>query len=403
MYKINTLFACLLLVVLLVSCKERQVVHDAQHHVILNVPSLDIRSISERDIIQIETFANSVSHIKLETTDESLIGQISKILFFDSLLIIQDRQTHSVLVFDRNGKFINTIGKRGQGPGEFASLRRVLLDADSRQIMVFDAAGRKMIHYDFYGNFIREVTNFAEGTVIRDIINLPNGHFLCYNFDQYPNHRFSGLWEVDSYGVYVRTHLPPNTGYPFIENRYNSYLFYLNDGVGLSAGDVDVIYHFRQGTLSAFLAYTIGNRTSVEDVRRGNMRENRNRIETFEYVRRGVTHEKGNYIFTEWASGGDGHIRFMSVFSKRDNDIIAVGLPTFHSSRLATFGNNIVPSNDVSSLVTVVDASQISLYLENPDMSSELARNKLLELTYGMSEREIEDMNPIIQILHIRQ
>ena len=391
-----TIFFFLLL---FISCREQVSVHDALHHAAIDIPSINLNSISESDQLQMTVFADSVTHIKLETTDESLVGRISKILFFDNLLIIQDRQTHSVFVFDRNGKFINRIGRRGQGPGEYVSILRVMLNPDNRQIMVFDGASNKLIYYDLYGNFIREVTNFSESAVVRDIINLPNGNFLLYNFDQNLDHQFSGLWETDSDGVYVRTHLPPNTGYPFRLNLNNSYLDHLSDGVVLAAGDVDVIYHFRQDTLTAFLSYTIRNRTTAEDIRRRNRRRNINSWEVFDFVGMTDTHETENYIFTQWAD----EVFIMSVFSKRDNKIIAVGLPTFRCSRLATISGLFVPSNDVNSLVMVVDAFWVSLYLEHPLMSSELAKNKLLELIYGMSEREIENMNPIIQILHIRQ
>ena len=399
----NRLLTVFLFSLFLISCRENVNVHNALHHVVFDLPSIDIRSISENDMVQMADFVDSVIHIKLETIDESLIGNISQVLFLDSLLIIQDRQTHSVFLFDKNGQFIRTIGRRGQGPGEFATLGRVMLDADNRQIIVFDSALNKVIFYNLDdGAFIREVTQFAGGVMILDIINLPNGNFLCYNFDQNLGHQYSGLWEVDSNGEYIRTLLPPNTGLPFMLNRHGSYFYHLSDGgIGLAAGDVDVIYHFRQDTLTTFLAYHIRNRTTAEDIRHRNRRRNVNNWEVFDHTSKGMTYERGNYIFSEWAA--DGAPRTISVFSKRDNSIIAIGLPTFRCYRLATFGSNIVPSNDTGSLVVVVDASLVSSYLEHPLMSSELVRNKLLELTYGMSEREIEDMNPIIQILHIRQ
>ena len=398
----NRLLTLFLFSLLLISCRENVNVHNALHHVVFDLPSIDIRSISENDMLQMTDFVDSVTHIRLQTTDESLIGDISLILFLDSLLIIQDRRAHSVFLFDKNGKFIRTIGRRGQGPGEFAVLGRVMLDADNRQVIVFDTASNKMIFYNLDdGAFIREVTQFAGGAMILDVINLPNGNFLLYNFDQNLGHQYSGLWEVDANGEYIRTLLPPNTGFPFMLNVHGSYFYRLSDGVGLAAGDVDVIYHFRQDSLTTFLSYTIRNRTTAENIRHRNRRRQVANWEVFDHVRKGVVYERGNYIFTGWAASGEPNI--MSVFSKRDSKIVAVGLSTFRCYRLATFGSSIVPSNNTNSLVVVVDASLISSYLEHPLMSSELAKNKLLELTYGMSERDIEDMNPIIQIMHIRQ
>ena len=392
----KTLFVIFFISLFLISCNENKNVHNALHHAVFYMPSINPRY-SER--IQMTDFVDSVTHIKLETTDESLIGDISLVLFLDSLLIIQDNQTQSVFFFYKDGRFSHKIDRRGQGPGEYILLGRVMIDTDSQRIMIFDKESRKLIFYNLDGTFIKEITQFGGGAIIRDIINLPDGNFLLYNYDQILTHIHSGLWKVDPSGIYIRTLLPPNTGYPFIANLHQSYFYRLNDGVGLNAGDVNVIYHFRQDTLVAFLSYTIRNRTTAEDIRRRNRRRNINQWDVFDHVGKMISYEVGNYIFTQW---GDDFV-ITSVFSKRDNDVIAIGLPTFRCSRLAVFGGRIVPSNKKNSLIVVFGSSLISLYLEHPRMPSELARDKLLELTYGMSEREIEDMNPIIQILHIRQ
>ena len=403
------LFIFLFFSLLLLSCKERPTIHNAQFHVVVDVPSTVRRDavLMRGDMLSITDFVDSVSFIRLEAIDESLIGRISQVLFLDDLIIIEDNQTHSVFFFDRCGRFSHKIARRGQGPGEYTNITRAMLDADNRRIMVFDAFSRKMLFYNLDGTFIREINQFSGGAIIYDIINLPNGNFLAYNFDQYLGHQLSGLWEVDSNGVYIRTHLRPNTGYPFILNSFDSYLYHLNDGVGLSAGDVDVIYHFRQDTLTAFLSYTIRNRTSAEDVRRRNMRlrhRYRPGFDTFDHVRKSQTQEKGNWIITEWVDGSEGHMTFVSVYSKRDNKVVGVGVPLFENSPyFASFGGAIIPSNNTASIIVELSSSIVSILLEHYQYMREIDRNKLKELTYGMSEREIEDMNPIIQIFHLRQ
>ena len=400
----NKSFTLCLLSLLLLSCKERATEHYAQHLVTIAVPSHG--TTLTRQEVSISSFADSVSFIRLETTDESLIGRISQVLFLDDLVIIEDNQTHSIFFFYRCGKFSHRIARRGRGPGEYITLTRAMLDAENRRIMVYDVSSRKMLFYDLDGTFIREISQFSDGATIFDIINLPNGNFLCYNFDQYLGHQFSGLWEVDSNGVYVRTHLPPNTGYPFRLNPYNSFLYHLDDGVGLSAGDINVIYHFRQDTLTAFLSYTIQNRPSVEDARRRGYKRNRHRSHMFhsfdDYVRKSKTQEKGNWILTEWTDATAGHIGFVSVYSKRDGKVVT-GFPRFDSPYFASFFGTITPSNDTTAIIVLLSPTIVSVLLEHYQHVPEINRNKLRELIYGMSEREIEDMNPIIQILHIRQ
>ena len=77
-------------------------------------------------------------------------------------------------------------------------------------------------------------------------------------------------------------------------------------------------------------------------------------------------------------------------------------MPNFTSPHFASFFGSIIPSNDTTSITVAVSSSTVSRSLESQH-TSENNRNKLEELTYGMSQREIDDMNPIIQILHLRQ
>jgi hypothetical protein len=64
-------------------------------------------------------------------------------------LFISDWTNARVQMYDKNGKFIRTIGRKGQGPGEFRSPGRLQFDRSGRlcvfdypAIQVFDQAGR---------------------------------------------------------------------------------------------------------------------------------------------------------------------------------------------------------------------------------------------------------------------
>ena len=48
------------------------------------------------------------------------VGKVSKILFLNDKLCIFDQDiTNTVNIFDRNGRHLNTIGRKGEGPGEY--------------------------------------------------------------------------------------------------------------------------------------------------------------------------------------------------------------------------------------------------------------------------------------------
>lgn len=98
-------------------------------------------------------------YIPLETTDESLVGNISKLLYENGKLIVVDKGNNKILVFDAaTGKFLNCVGHQGRGPKEFISLRDVVV-ADGK-LYVLDMG--KILTYKLSGEFVGE-TRYKKG------------------------------------------------------------------------------------------------------------------------------------------------------------------------------------------------------------------------------------------------
>ncbi len=65
---------------------------------------------------------------------------------------------YKVMQFDKSGKFIRYIGKRGQGPREFLQLTGNLqLDEDNQLVYLLDTKGLKIQVYDFKGEYQRTI------------------------------------------------------------------------------------------------------------------------------------------------------------------------------------------------------------------------------------------------------
>jgi len=58
-------------------------------------------------------FLDSVEYIPLETSKESLFGQITNLIVTDSSFVVTDNDTKSVLFFSKTGKFLRRISKNG--------------------------------------------------------------------------------------------------------------------------------------------------------------------------------------------------------------------------------------------------------------------------------------------------
>ncbi len=94
--------------------------------------------------------------IDLQTTKESLIGRIESLILLKNRnrIIIFDSKSSKILLFDLNGKFINNIGKKGKGPGEFFKPGPITFG--SNEIIVYSKNGR-ILFYGLDGSFIKEI------------------------------------------------------------------------------------------------------------------------------------------------------------------------------------------------------------------------------------------------------
>ncbi|MDR0953905.1 MAG: 6-bladed beta-propeller [Rikenellaceae bacterium] len=96
--------------------------------------------------------------VKLETTENSLVGEISKVeVVGDQIIVLHGSDSKSVFVFDLDGRFIRPIGHQGRGPGEYVRAANFVIDYDANQIIVTDDRGHKQLFYDLSdGRFVKE-------------------------------------------------------------------------------------------------------------------------------------------------------------------------------------------------------------------------------------------------------
>jgi len=66
---------------------------------------------------------DSLEIIKLETSKQSTIGKITKVIYKKNKYYIFDRANSVIFIFNSKGKFINKLDKQGKGPKEYIELR----------------------------------------------------------------------------------------------------------------------------------------------------------------------------------------------------------------------------------------------------------------------------------------
>ena len=108
-------------------------------------------------IYEWSSFVDSISFLKLQTTDKSIIGQIDDILFMDSTIVIVDKRiAQAVFLFDYNGRYKTKLSHMGNGPKEYLNLTYVFKMSDS-VVAIQDRKKRKVMCFNANdGSFLNE-------------------------------------------------------------------------------------------------------------------------------------------------------------------------------------------------------------------------------------------------------
>ena len=120
--------------------------------------------------------AKDIRYVKLETTDQSLIGNDIRNIFLEGGRIYVLDIDPFLKVFDAHtGKYLYNIGKKGQGPGELAALNYVDINAQEGRIILSwnDIVNQFNMEGDFLGAFkIPQLTADPEKEVICNVITM---------------------------------------------------------------------------------------------------------------------------------------------------------------------------------------------------------------------------------------
>ena len=71
--------------------------------------------------------------IVLEDTDESLLGKVDKLEVCDNNLYVLEKG-RGLFLFNKQGKFIKMIGRKGKGPGEYIDPDDISIDRENKKI-----------------------------------------------------------------------------------------------------------------------------------------------------------------------------------------------------------------------------------------------------------------------------
>ena len=123
-------------------------------------------------------YIDSVYYVRLDLTDESIIGQIDRLIVFEDRIYIMDWQTSSIFIFDMKGRFLSKICRIGNGPGEYVKLHYFDIDGERRHIVLIDLMSYWALRYDLNGKYVsrKKIRFNTEG-----FASLPDGGYVSFS------------------------------------------------------------------------------------------------------------------------------------------------------------------------------------------------------------------------------
>lgn len=94
----------------------------------------------------IPEYVKEVTFLPLEAGDNTLLGSVDKVAFYNDLIYIADYSSRKILAYDMNGKLCFVLDRQGRGPGEYLEVKSFTVDSDN--LYVLDNIGKKLLAYD---------------------------------------------------------------------------------------------------------------------------------------------------------------------------------------------------------------------------------------------------------------
>jgi len=121
-----------------------------------------------------------VEYIPLETTDEFLCQGSLWAVGKDIIVVTNFNRDGNIFIFDRKGKALRKINRKGQGSEEYTNYSRIVLDEEKGEIFVNNDFAKKILVYDLEGNFKRSLSVKGDLSLF-ELYNFDRDNFICHD------------------------------------------------------------------------------------------------------------------------------------------------------------------------------------------------------------------------------
>lgn len=355
---------------------------------------------SSNEIIKLSEFVEDVKFVELEFTNQSIIERISAVFNYDGKYIVADKGTHTIFIFSEEGKFLSKFNRQGRANNEYSSLGAAMFDEQSGRIIVYDFERSNLLYYTLSGECVA-THNIGEKCEqqFHAIINLPNGNFLCYAFLhgtlQSP---YDGIWEMSPDGETVQwlhrnelVHPCPSPAYALSYNPQGRIsISYMEEDSDMEYGDgleYATKYNVQGATAKDFAGMT--NSDYAPNWMQGKM-----------FNARQWSMKIGKYFFSKWSSEESGKPYYTLCDSKTAKVVCGRDIDYSSHSGARALPSVVIKGRDAIEITpsNLRNSVVVPLYAETMISEKYLSQTEAL-----LAGRDVDDMNPILQIWTVRK
>ena len=150
--------------------------------------------VTEDDVVKctghvFDSMMGSWEPVWLEDSEAALLGEVRYVVYDDGLLFIVSSSNYSentVMVFDKEGNFMNRVGNIGNARNEYRYLNSLAVDPLRKEVVLLTGYPSTLKYYNYKGGFLRSVDvdmDGYDGDISPDMgsVCLPDGSLLVSN------------------------------------------------------------------------------------------------------------------------------------------------------------------------------------------------------------------------------
>lgn len=160
---------------------------------------------------------SEIESVKLSLPLPHFWGIVSEVIAWGDNYFLVDKKQSVAFRFTKGGTFLNTIGRRGQGPGEYIEMSSFFVSDSCAYVC--DLMSRSIHKYAWDGEYLATI-HFPYSIVFDDVIALSDDCFLCHRLADDENGK--GLWVMNSEGKIVKRLLEYKQGTPYVYSDWNT-------------------------------------------------------------------------------------------------------------------------------------------------------------------------------------